>query len=44
MRCEITRTQKLMCCNIMRSTKSKKFLVLYYNIDEPFTKIKNYLI
>ena len=33
MRCKIVRTQNFMWRNIMRSTKSKKTLVLYYSID-----------
>jgi hypothetical protein len=33
MRCKIVRTQKFMWRNIMRSTKSKKTLVLHYSID-----------
>ena len=34
MRCKITRTQKFMWRNIMRSTKSQKASVLYYSIEE----------
>jgi hypothetical protein len=34
------RTQKLMWCNIMRSTKSQKASVLHYSIDSLFTKLK----
>ena len=33
MRCKIVKTQKLMWRNIMRSTKSQKVSILYYNID-----------
>ena len=33
MRCKIVRFQKLMWCNMMRSTKSQKASVLYYSID-----------
>ena len=34
MRCKIVRFQKLMWCNMMRSTKSQKTSVLYYSIDK----------
>ena len=35
MMCKIERTQKLMCQNIVKSTKrQKKVLVLHYNIDK----------
>ena len=34
MRCKIVRFQKLMWCNIMKSTKSQKVLVLHYSIDQ----------
>ena len=33
MRCKIVRFQKLMWCNMMRSTKSKKVSILHYSID-----------
>jgi hypothetical protein len=33
MRCEIVRFQKLMWCNMIRSTKSQKASVLHYSID-----------
>ena len=33
MRCKIVRFQKLMWCNMIRSTKSQKASVLYYSID-----------
>ena len=32
MRCKIVRFQKLMWCNMMRSTKSKKVSILHYSI------------
>ena len=34
MRCKITRIQKFMWRNIMRSTKSQKVSVLHYSIDD----------
>jgi hypothetical protein len=37
------RTQKLIWCNIMKSIKSKKILVLYYNIDWFDLKKKIYI-
>jgi hypothetical protein len=33
MKCKIVRFQKLMWCNMMRSTKNKKTLVLHYSTD-----------
>jgi hypothetical protein len=33
------RTQKLMWCNIMKSTKSKKVSILHYNIDKFYMKL-----
>ena len=33
MRCKIVRFQKLMWCNMMRSTKSQKASILHYSID-----------
>ena len=33
MRCKIVSFQKLMWCNMMRLTKSKKISILHYSID-----------
>ena len=33
MRCKIMRFQKLMWCNMMKSTKSQKVSILHYSID-----------
>ena len=41
MMCKIVRFQKLMWCNMMRSTKSKKTLVLHYSIDSNLKKPVN---
>ena len=39
MRCKIVRFQKLMWCNMMRSTKSQKISVLHYSIDFVFERL-----
>ena len=36
MKCKIVRNQKFMWCNITKSTKNKKNLVLHYSINSYF--------